>query len=152
VLAEWASEAQLAAVFHQRAKCAAFLGEEQDALSYYNKVFEEQRRNRGHVTDAHLDFGWYCVTRPLPDLFPDVIRVLDEFNLPPIFPIQIYLDSAVRSLVHDSWQEHDAARFFAVRALAAAAQDCSPLKRHPRLGLVNCKESDVHRRLIAISA
>ena len=96
ILAEWRSEAQLAAVHHQFALCFLGLGQQERAIESFREVFEAQRRQPSLLTDAHLDFGWLSIAVPLPALFSEVIGVLDEFRHQPILPIQIYRDSAIR--------------------------------------------------------
>jgi hypothetical protein len=148
ILAEWRSEAQLAAVHHQYAQCFLLLGQWERAVESFREVFSTQRLQHGHTTDAHLDFGWLVITVPMPPLYSEVLGVLDEFQYAPVFPIQIFRDAAIRAVIHHSRGEVLLARDYAQRALAALTR--SPLPRHPTLGGVTAVDSDVHAQLQSI--
>jgi hypothetical protein len=152
ILAEWRAEAQLAAVHHQYAQCLLRLDQRERAIESFREVFRTQRQQRGHITEAHLDFGWLAITIPLPALYSEVLGVLDEFQYAPVFPVQIYRDAAIRAVIHHSRGENQLARDFAQRALASAGLTRSPLPRHPTLGVVTAKDSDVHAQLHSIVA
>jgi len=152
ILAEWSSEAQLAAVHHQFAQCFLLLGQRERAIESFRAVFSTQRQQRGHITDAHLNFGWLAITVPIQSLYSEVLGVLDEFKYAPVFPVQIYRDAAIRAAIHHSRGEDHFARDFAQRALASAALTRSPLPRHPTLGVVSRTDSDVHAQLLSILA
>jgi len=152
ILAEWRSEAQLAAVHHQYAQCFLRLGQQERAIESFREVFRAQRQQPGHITDAHLDFGWLCISVPLPQLYPDVLGVLDEFQYAPVFPVQIYRDATIRAVIHHSRGEHQLARDYAQRALSSAALARSPLPRHPMLGVVTETDPDFHAQLQSIVA
>lgn len=152
ILAEWRSEAQLAAVHHQYAQCLLLLGQRERAIESFREVFSTQRQQRGQITDAHLDFGWLAITVPLPQLYSEVLGVLDEFQYAPVFPVQIYRDAAIRAAIHHSRGEARFAREHAQRALASAALTRSPLPRHPTLGVVTATDSDIHAQLQSIVA
>jgi len=152
ILAEWRSEAQLAAVHHQYAQCFLLLSQRERAIESFREVFSAQRQQRGHITNAHLDFGWLAITVPLPQLYSEVLGVLDEFQYAPVFPVQIYRDAAIRAAIHHSHGEPSLAREHAQRALASAALTRSPLPQHPTLGVVTAMDSDVHAKLQSIVA
>lgn len=65
ILAEWRADAQLAAVHHQYAQCLLGLGHRDRAIDCFREVFSAQRQQRGHITGAHLDFGWLAIIVPL---------------------------------------------------------------------------------------
>ena len=151
ILAEWKSEAQLAAVHHQYAQCLVLLGHRDRAIDHFREVFATQRVQRGHITSAELDFGWLAITIPMPSLYDEVLGVLDEFRSG-VFASEIYRDAAIRAIIHHSRGEHRPARDFAQLALNSAAVTKSQLPRHPGVGLVNSPDPDVHAQLQSIVA
>lgn len=152
ILAEWRSEAQLAAVHHQYAQCVLLLGQLERAIESFREVFKIQREQRSHITDAHLNFGWLAISVPLPQLYSEVLDVMDEFQCAPVFPVQIYRDAAIRAAIHLSRGDVRIAREHAQRALASAALTRSPLPRHPTLGIVTTTDSDIYAQLQSIVA
>lgn len=152
ILAEWHSGAQLAMVHHQYTDCFLLLGQRERAIDSFRAVFCTQRQNRGTITRAHLDFGWLAVTVPLPELYSEVLEVLDEFQYAPVFPNQIYKDAAIRALIHHARGEDRLARDYANRALSAASRTRSPLPQRPTLGLVTNTTTPVQVQLQSIAA
>jgi tetratricopeptide (TPR) repeat protein len=146
ILAEWRSEAQLAAVHHQYAQCLLRLGQQERAIESFREVFDAQRQRPGHITQAHLDFGWLCISVPLPQLYSEVLGLLDEFQYVPVFPAHVYRDAAIRAVIHHSRGEHRLARDYAHRALS------TQLPRHPTFNVVTTTDSDVHAELQSIVA
>jgi hypothetical protein len=151
ILAEWRSEAELAAVHHQYAECLVLLGHPDRAVDSFREVFATQRLNRGHITGAHLNFGWLAITTPMPSLYAEVLGVLDEFRSG-VFVSEVYRDAAIRAIIHHSRGEDRPARDFAKLALNAAAVTQSQLPRHPGIGLVTSPDPDIHAQLQAILA
>jgi tetratricopeptide (TPR) repeat protein len=152
ILANWSSDAQLAAVHHQYAQCLLGLGQQERAIESFRAVFRAQRQKRGQITDAHLDFGWLCITAPLPAMYAEVLMLLDEFQYRPLFPIHIYRDTAIRAIVHESLGDIPRAQEYARAALSAAARTESPLPRHRSLGVVRTTDHPIHDRLTLIAA
>ena len=152
ILTEWRSEAQLAAVYHQYAQCFLGLDQQLRAIESFHEVFQAQRKQPGHITDAHLDFGWLCISVPLPESYSDALGLLDEFHYAPVFPVQIYRDAAIRAVILHSRGERKLAREFALRALTSAEVTRSPLPRHPTLGVVTETDPEIHARIQSIAA
>lgn len=152
ILAEWRSDAQLAAVHHQYAQCLLRLGQQERAIESFREVFRAQRQRPGHITAAHLDFGWLCISVPLPKFYSEVLGALDEFQYAPVFPVQVYRDAAIRAIIHHSRSEHQIARECAQRALSSAALTRSLLPRHPTLGVVTAPDLGFHAQLQSIVA
>lgn len=80
VLSEWREDAQLASVYHHRAECLLGLGETEPALDSFREVFQAQRNFKGELTEAHIDFGWFAVTVPRPEIYDESLAVLEEFS------------------------------------------------------------------------
>lgn len=151
ILAEWKSEAELAAVHHQYAECLVLLGHPDRAVDSFREVFATQRLNRGHITGAALNFGWLAITTPMPPLYEEVLGVLDEFRSG-VFVSEVYRDAAIRAIIHHSRGEDRPARDFAKLALNAAAVTQSQLPRHPGIGLVTSPDPDIQVQLQSIAA
>ena len=150
ILAEWPADAQLAAVHQQYAQCLLRLGQQEKAIESFRNSFRAQRQNPGHLTEAHLDFGWLCISVPLPDFYDEALLALDEFQYRSGFPVQIYRDAAIRAIIHHARNSTQTARDYAKQAVAAAALERSPYRYHQTLGLVTLTEPTIHARLQAI--
>jgi hypothetical protein len=128
------------------------LGQQELAIESFREVFRVQRQQPGHITDAHLDFGWLCISVPITQFYLEVLGVLDEFQYAPVFPIQIYRDAAIRAVIHHSRGQHQLAGDYAKRALSSSALPRSPVQRHPTLGVVTKPDSGIHAQLKSIVA
>ena len=146
VLSEWRGDAQLASVYHHRAECHLGLGDTQQALESFREVFKAQREFKGELTGAHLDFGWFAITKPMPEIYDEVLDVLDEFA-DEVFPIQRYRANAIRALIYDSRGQREQAQAHAVSALNDAAATHSGFRYHAKLGLVKYPDQIIHNKL-----
>jgi tetratricopeptide (TPR) repeat protein len=151
ILAEWRDDAQLASVYHHRAECFLGLGDTQRAVDAFRHVFRRQRVFRGELTGAHLDFGWFVVTAPLPELYDEALSVLSEFGQE-MFPVQRYRASAIHALILDARGQREQARGYARIALQEAAARHSGFRYHATLGLVESPDERVHEKLQTLAA
>ncbi|MDK9702842.1 MAG: hypothetical protein OEL20_06845 [Sulfuritalea sp.] len=151
ILIQWSSEAELAAVYQQYGQCQLLTGKPNGAISSFRKAFEAQRAKPGSKTTTHLDFGWLCITQPIPELHKEVLGVLDEFQYPQSFPIHTFKDAAIRAIIHSSEKESEIARMHAERALSAIGGR-SIFKRHAGIGLVGQVDPSIEKKLRAIAA
>ena len=147
ILSKWREDAQLAMVCLQHAQCLLVLGQQDRAINAFREAFRAQRAKPSEHTDAHLDFGWLCISAPLPQLYQEALCLLDEFQGPGVFPINTFREAAIRALIHDARKEHEAAREHAQRALSAATQTHSAFRRHSELGLVKAPDPEIIAKL-----
>jgi len=150
ILSEWRDDAQLASVYHHRAECLLGLGETQRALESFREVFQAQRDFKGELTGAHIDFGWFAITTPKPEIYDEALAILEEFSHE-VFPVQRYRANAIRALIFDSRGQREQARANASAALDDAAATHSGLRYHAQLGLVKSPDQIVLNQLKAIA-
>ncbi len=126
------------------------LGQSERAIESFRSAFRAQREKRGHITDAHLDFGFLCISAPFPQLCDEALAFLDEFQYQSVFPVHIYRDAAIRALIYDCQGDRLNAQKYARAALSAAMLTRSPLPRHPDLGVVRVVDRVIQDRLLSI--
>jgi len=143
---------QLASAYYQRGDCFANLGEHDAAIEAYQKALETQRAHPHSLTPVHSAFAELVVTLNRRELFPEVLKALDEFGHVDAFPIDIYRSEAARALIAADARDLTAARAHAARALAAAAATESGFRFHKKLGLVGFVDPKIGDRLRALSA
>jgi len=154
VLERWKTDAELAAVYHQRAECLLDLGDPVGALAAYREVFVEQRRVPSYMTNAHLDFAWWVAVSKKRELFDEALSVLDEFRRDDgiVFPAASYQAEGARALILDILGDREHAAKHARNALEAAAKQHTGLRYHPTLGLVKIKDRQIHEALSHLAA
>lgn len=154
VLERWKTDAELAAVHHQRAECLLDLGDVVGALAAYREVFAEQRRVPSYVTNAHLDFAWWVAVSTKQELFDEALSVLKEFTRDDgiVFPAASYTAEGARALILANLGDRQQAAKHARNALEAAAMQHTGLRYHPTLGLVKVKDRRVHEALSHLAA
>jgi hypothetical protein len=154
IVEHWMTDAQRAAVHHQRAECLRDLGREVEALAAYRETFAEQRRLPSFITNAHLDYAWWIATSGRHELFEEALSVLDEFadDGRITFPIGVYLADGARALIHCARGDRRRACMHARRALDAARTGHSGLRYHPKLGLVKVRDEEAHALLASLAA
>ena len=146
ILANWGEDSQLASVHHHRAECFAGLGDLPRALDAYRLVFRTQRTLKRELTMAHLDFGWWVATTPLPEYYDEALGLLNEFTHNN-FPVDQYRASAIHALIFDVRGQREQARRHAHLALQAAIARHSGFRYHAKLGLVKSTDQKVYRQL-----
>ncbi len=149
ILAEWSSEAQLAMIHNQYAECYLALSQYDHAIESFREVFNVQRKQYGYISNAHLDFGWLAISAPFPNLYTEVLDVIDEFKQT-TFPDTIYKDAAIRSIIYTERQDFKAAKVYAKLALSCAAITSPILPRLPKFGLVTKLDTGIQSQLQAI--
>jgi hypothetical protein len=145
-LKEWPDDAMLSTVLDGRAECFVRMGELDQAVEAYRKVFECLRSDTAVQTPSPLDFGWLVGTTPLPKLYDEVLSVLDEFPRD-TFPIERYRTHAIQALIFDARRKRTKARAHARAALAEAAITHSGMRYHPTFGLVQSADQKVRKKL-----
>jgi tetratricopeptide (TPR) repeat protein len=150
-LAEWPDHFDTSSVLNQLAQCAFVEGRVDDALRHYIEVFDSQRKRPNMRTQAHLDFGWLVICRPVPSHYEQALSILDEFHGVTPFPVDVYRASTIRAVILSRLdREPQRAAELAATALAAARMTQAPLRYHPKLGLVKHVDDDIRRELEAL--
>lgn len=149
IISEWSSEAQLAMVHNQYAECYIALGKYELAIESFRNVFNVQRAKYGFISNAHLEFGWLAISAPFPNLYSEVLGVMDEFKQT-TFPDTVYKDAAIRSLIYYSRQDLKSAKIYAELALSCATISEPILPRLPTFGLVKELDLNIYAQLKSI--
>lgn len=147
ILDSWKSEAQIAAVQHQRADCLRDLGDSAGALAAYREVFAAQRVRPSWLTNAHLDFAWWIATTKLQDHYDEALGILTEFTHGQFFQAVIYKTEGARALILEARGNQQAAAVHARSALAAASVERTEFRYHPTVGLVRVQDQAAHDAL-----
>jgi len=149
-LKEWPDDCMLSTVLDGRAECLVRMGDLDQAVEAYRKVFEVLR---GHAiqTPTPLDFGWLVSTTPLPKLYDEALSVLAEFPRN-TFPIERYRAHVVQALIFHARRKRTKARQHARAALAEAAITDSGMRYHPTFGVVQSADQKLQRKLRGIAA
>jgi tetratricopeptide (TPR) repeat protein len=153
ILERWKSDAELAAVYHQKAQCFLDLGDSAGALAAFREAFAQQRRVPSSLTSAHLDFAWWVAVSEMRELFDEAFGVLEEFTRDGIvFPKARYQAEGARALMLKIRGDLDEAARHARNAMEAAAQQHTGLRYHPTVGLVKIADRQIHEALSRLAA
>jgi tetratricopeptide (TPR) repeat protein len=138
ILSDWPQESsQLASTYAHRAECFLRLGRLDEAIAEFRKTFEQQRKNPGWITNAHIDFAWLVSTRRLQNYYTEALDRLGEFgDKSGIFPIIEYKTNAARALIAHQQGQLQQAKNWAKDALQAAGITQTKMRYHPTVGLV----------------
>lgn len=147
LLDRYRDQLQVAAAYHQLARCFEMLGRKEGAEAAYRSSLVAMRDVPHSRTNAHLDFAHFVVRERREDLFEEVFTALDEFSEYMILPAEVYKYASAKALILARTRRHTEARIFARRALEEGAREESGLRYHPRLGLVEEIEQEVHEEL-----
>jgi tetratricopeptide (TPR) repeat protein len=153
ILERWKADAQLAAVYHQKAECFRDLGDAAGALAAFRQAFAEQRRMPRYLTNAHLDFAWWVAVSEKRELFDEAFGVLEEFTRDGIvFPAALYQAEGARALMLEILGDPEQAAKHARNAMEAAAQQHTGLRYHRTVGLVKIEDRQIHEALSHLAA
>jgi tetratricopeptide (TPR) repeat protein len=152
MLAEYPEDFFLALVCQHKASCLAKLGKLDQAVVFYRRALDAQRKEPNHFTQAPNEFGRFVVDHKLKKFYREVLDMLDELKAPGThFPNEIYEENGIRAIINEELGKHEKAAQFAAVALNAAAQNRSNFRRHPKLGLVKDRESKFYEAIEAIA-
>jgi tetratricopeptide (TPR) repeat protein len=144
---------QLAQGHLQKAQCLRSLGDFDGAVVEYRAALEAERTFPNVKTDAWLDFGRFAVEQRRQELYAEVSTVLVEF-LPTrglAFPVDTFRLHGIRALIAmDRGHRLEALRE-ARLAMEAANRPTSGLSRHPTVGLVDNRYTELVHRIAAIA-
>ncbi len=136
LLQEWPEESELAMTYLQKAECYEKLNKIDFALESYRKCFEAQRDYKNAQTMAHLNFSVFVVEHELEELFLEANNILDEFSEELLFPIDIFIYCASKSVFYYNANELEKSKDFAEKAIEAASKTDSGFTYHKNKGLV----------------
>jgi tetratricopeptide (TPR) repeat protein len=153
MLDEYPEITQLAWAYAQKASCLAKNGDRDEAVVYYRRALDTERKFPFVRTQALNDFGRLVAENKMAQLYGEALTVLDEMKLPGTeFPSDIYKSNGIRALIAEDRGEVGHARRFAEVALDAAAKDHSGFRYHPNFGLVKDQESNFRKAIESIAA
>ena len=144
---------QLAAAYNRKAGCYLKLGDVENAVADYRRVFAVERELGSPATLAFFNFGKLVAEKHLRDHFDEALTVLDAGAkyLGKHLPADTFYLFGIRSLIAAQKGEIEKAKEFARIALETAAKDNSGIRYHPKFGLVKNRESKFYEAIEAIA-
>ncbi len=144
---------QLAAAYNKKAGCYLKLGDVEDAIADYRRVFAIERELGSPATLTFFDFGKLVTEKHLRDHFDEALTALDAGAkyLGKHLPADTFNLFGIRSLIAAQKGEIKKAKEFAYIALEAAEQNNSGIRYHPKFGLVEDRESKFYDAIEAIA-
>ena len=151
--ATFTHDRQLAAAYHQKAGCYLKLGDVENAIADFRRVFAIERELGSPATLAFFDFGKLVAEKHLRDHFDEALTALDAGAkyLGKHLPADTFNLFGIRSLIAAQKGEVEKAKEFAQIALDAARKDNSGIRHHPKFGLVQDRESKFYAAIEAIA-
>ncbi|MDR3460116.1 MAG: hypothetical protein P4N60_22035 [Verrucomicrobiae bacterium] len=143
----------VAAAYNKKAGCYLKLGDVENAIADYRRVFAIERELGSPATLAFFDFGKLVTEKHRRDYFDEALTALDAGAkyLGKHLPADTFNLFGIRSLIAAQKGEIEKAKEFAKVALEAAAKDHSGLRYHPTAGLVGEKETTFYKSVAAIA-
>ena len=147
VIERWLDDPIIESVHLERAKCLIRLERCEEAVeAFRNALRVGKQKPHGSNTTAALDSGMFAVCHGREDLHDEVLDAFPEWSTL-TFPIHRYQHSVVLAIISDSCGYREEARRFAQRALEAAAVTHSGFGYHPKVGLLDKPEPQIHKRV-----
>lgn len=145
---------QLASAYLQKAQCLEALGSTKDAADAYLAALSTEEVCQGVKATAPLDFAMFVIRCELREYYDMVLNYLSRSDvLRPLilFPIGNYQANAALAIILYEKGEQQAARKFALNALKAAQKTDSGFRYHPKIGLVENVDEQIHSKLEKIA-
>ena len=120
--------------------------ETEAAIASLQRALAREREMPNLRTQAWSVYAELVVDEPRPDLFDDVLSVLDEKKGDITFPVDGFIWHAARALISEARGSQDA-RQAAVQALRLADATTSGFARHKDIGLVGSRYDVLRARL-----
>jgi hypothetical protein len=136
----------MAAAFVDQSTAHLAKRETDAALYSLQRALARERERPNLQTQAWCAYADLVVSEPRPDLFDDVLAVLDEKQGDITFPVDKFIWYAARAIIYDIRGVPDA-RQAAVSALRLAEVTKSGFDRHPHVGLVGSGYEAMRTRL-----
>lgn len=137
------SSREVAAAHHRKARCYLKLGDIENAIIDYRRVFAIERELGSATTLAFFDFGKLVIEKHRHDYFDEALTALElgAKYLGRHLPADTFNIFGIRALIAAQRGEIEKAKEFAQIALQAAGKDSSGIRHHPNAGLVKDRES-----------
>jgi tetratricopeptide (TPR) repeat protein len=144
---------ELAVAYNRKAGCYLKLGDVENAIANYRRVFAIERDLGSPATLTFFDFGKLVAEKHLRDHFDEALIALDAGAkyLGKHLPADTFNLFGIRSLIAAQKGEIEKAKEFAQIALEAAAKDKSDIRYHSKFGLVKDRESKFYDAIEAIA-
>jgi tetratricopeptide (TPR) repeat protein len=144
----------VAAAYNKKAGCYLKLGDIDNAIADYRRVFAVERELGSPATLTFFDFGKLVAEKQLCDHFDEALKALEAGAkyLGKHVPADTFNLFGIRSLIAAQKGKTEKAKEFAQIALEAAGKDNSDIRRHPKFGLVKDRESKFYEAIEAIAA
>jgi tetratricopeptide (TPR) repeat protein len=143
---------QLAAAYNRKAACYLKLGDVDNSITAYRRVFAIERESGSPATLAFFDFGRLVAEKNLRHHFDEALSALDAGAkyIGKHLPADTFNFYGIRALIAARKGETEKAKDFARLALEAARKDNSGIRNHPKFGLVDNRESKFLQSIEAI--
>jgi tetratricopeptide (TPR) repeat protein len=135
-----------------RAKAFLALGRLHDAIESYEAALAREQEFPNILTQAYLDLPYSIAEHQVNSKYDRALEVLRDRESRPAFPIERFRWNAIHALIFAERGPQHAARDYAQRALAVAADRDSGFRNHPSLGLVGDESADLVRRMRSLAA
>jgi tetratricopeptide (TPR) repeat protein len=144
---------QLAAAYNRKAACHLKLGDVENSIADYRRVFAIERESGSPATLAFFEFGKLVAEKNLRNHFDEALTSLDAGAkyIGKHLPADTFNLFGIRSLIAAQKGETEKAKEFAKIALEAAQKDNSGIRHHPKFGLVKDRESKFYEEIEAIA-
>ena len=144
---------QLAAAYNRKAGCYLKLGDVENAVADYRRVFAIERELGSPATLAFFDFGKLVAEKHLRDHFDEALAALDigAKYLGKHLPADTFNLYGIRSLIAAQKGGIEKAKELAQIALEAAAKENSGIRYHSKFGLVKDRDSKFYEAIETIA-
>ena len=145
---------QLADAYTRKAGCYLKLGDVENAIADYRRVFAIERELGRPATLAFFDFGKLVAEKKLRVHFDEALAALDAGAkyLGKLLPADTFYLFGIRSLIAAQKGEIEKSKELARVALEAAHQGNSGIRYHPKFGLIKDRGSKFYDAVEAIVA
>jgi len=134
------------------ARASATKGDVEGAVRAYRQAVKAEE-GRGARCGAYLEWAWFAVSRGLTEIYEEVLGALRssmrDGDL--VFPAAQYKYFGALALISEALGDSGNAVRMARNALDAAMKERSPFDRHPEVGLVEKRDTVVHRELTRLA-
>jgi tetratricopeptide (TPR) repeat protein len=151
MLKEFPEKSELSSAYLQRAECLITLDKIEQAIDEIRNALQSEREYPNVKTTAWLEFGWTAIIYQLSYLYDEALKVLNEFNSDLIFPIDKYRWNAIHAIIDNAKGNKNVAKRFASTALEASSLVHSGFRYHPKIGLIQNPNTEIHSKLIKLS-
>jgi hypothetical protein len=150
LILEFPSRLELSCAFAQRGDIHRRGERISEALADYRSAIEQERAFPNAKTMAWLRFGSLIALLRMRLLYDEALTVLRERESDAMFPVDLFVLHAVRSLIAEDRGAIEDAERLAKLAIAFATKVHSGLRYHPKLGLVESEGCTIREILHSV--